>query len=270
MQVDGVGAARWESLGWRCQDTPIPVVYVGTPGPTRKAVVHLVERTTGKCRAVVKVPLTEQAKAVVLREADVLETLEREHYRLAPRLLQADRARGTATQTFVEGRSGERTLTAEHWNLLRTLRRPGTATSLAAHADRWWCGGERWAASELRDESSLPAYWEHGDFAPWNIRQLADGECALVDWESARRSGLPLLDAFHFLHMQDFLFGETPRVHAPRLWDEAQAMGIAAPQVRKLEIAYLLIAAVECSRSGNVRRLRFVRSTLELIRERAA
>ena len=75
LEVEGTRGADWESLGWRGGEPPIPVIYLGTPGPRRKAVVHLVDRASGNCKAVVKVPLTEEAKTAILHEAEVLEAL---------------------------------------------------------------------------------------------------------------------------------------------------------------------------------------------------
>ncbi len=270
--VDGVAAARWQSLGWRWSGTPVPVIYVGTPGPKRKAVMHLVERATAECRAVVKVPLTDEAKTAILHEAGVLQALERERYPFAPRLLHLDAARGIATQTFVAGRPGTRKLSPEYFSLLRTLVRAQETTSLSSHIDRWACLSidAAWAVDEVQDHTPLPSCWEHGDFTPWNIRRLSDGKYALLDWESARPHGLPLIDAFHFLHMQDFLFRERPRLHAARLYDEAQAIGIAPLQLRKLEIAYLLAAAADCAHSGNAVRMHFAKHTLDLMRGQAA
>ncbi len=268
VQVEGVAAAQWQSLGWRWTGTPVPVIYVGTPGPKRKAVMHLVERATAECRAVVKIPLRDAAKTAILHEAGILQTLQLERYPHAPRLLYVDTARGISTQSFVAGRPGARRLAPEYLRLLRTLLLLDKTTSLAAHSERWTFGDNPpWAIHELYDDTRLPACWEHGDFTPWNIRRLADGACALLDWESARPHGLPLLDAFHFLHMQDFLFGEKPRLHAAWLRDEAQALAITPHQLRKLEIAYLLVAASECARSGNDERMHFLKHTLELMRE---
>ena len=44
----------------------------------------------------------------------------------------------------------------------------------------------------------LPACIEHGDFAPWNIRRLANGDLFVFDWEYAKMSGVPWHDALHF------------------------------------------------------------------------
>lgn len=282
LEIEGARGAEWASMGWRWGEPPIPVVYLGTPGPRRKAVVHLVERGSGRCKAVVKVPLTEEAKAAVRHEAEVLEALESEQYERSPRLLHVDWARGIATQTFVEGRPGARRLTAEFWWLLESLLLPGENTTLAAHAAK--CAREidredektverrlvAEALDELRDDSPLLACWEHGDFTPWNIKRAPDGRCALLDWEEAQRRGLPLQDAFHFLHMQDLLFEARPKLHAAEVCDNAIRMGIPPGQCRKLEVAYLVGAYLKCLKQGNHQRVQFLDSTLALLRRKVA
>ena len=171
----------------------IPLVYVGTPGTTRKAVVHLVEPSSGECRAVLKLPLTHAAKAAIVREADVLAQLTEENYARAPRLLFVDRDRGVATQTFLPGRSGGRAFNTIHRELLNSLMLPGECITLAnalmdltpslsrapehdrAVIDR--------LLPRLADTTPLPACWLHGDFAPWNIREARQGETPLLDWK---------------------------------------------------------------------------------------
>jgi aminoglycoside phosphotransferase (APT) family kinase protein len=142
---------------------------------------------------------------------------------------------------------------------------PEETTSIRVHAVSWdrELAGHGWALDELHDEVALPACWEHGDFTPWNIRRLPDGRCALLDWENARRRSLPLLDAFHFLHMQDFLFGAPPRTHAKELWAK---LGILPRSIRKLEVAYLAGAIVACAKSGNDDRKRFLQCSLDQVR----
>ena len=269
--------ADWTSLGWRGGEPPIPVIYLGTPGPKRKAVVHLVEPSSGICRVVVKVPLTDEAKNAVLREAEVLEALARERYESSPRLLFVDWTRGIATQSFMEGCPGSRRLTPECRRLLQSLLLPGEVTTLAEHAETWEreisdvaddSAEHRAVAAviaKLHDESPLPACWEHCDFAPWNIKRLSAGGCALLDWEDGRLRALPLQDAYHFLHMQDWLFGKQPKLHAPDVWEVATGMGVPPGQIRKLEAAYLVSAYLKCVRERNRERARFVSSTVALL-----
>ena len=279
LEVEGASSTDWSELGWPGNEAPVPVIYLGTPGPRRKAVVHLADRVSGKCRAVVKVPLTDEARVALLHEAEVLKAMAEARFEWAPRLLHVDHASGITTQDFVEGQPGSRSLGPEVWRLLGSLLLPGETTSLEAHAERWEQGisGAAGAASvasaveELRDSTPLPACWEHGDFAPWNIKRLSDGRCALLDWEDARREGLPLQDAYHFLHIQDYLFEKRPRSHAAEVVTEAAAtMGLTPTQCHKLEAAYLVGAYVRCMQRGNHERARFVERTLALRGSRSA
>lgn len=45
---------------------------------------------------------------------------------------------------------------------------------------------------------ALPVCIEHGDFAPWNIREQRCGRLFVFDWEHSRPKGTPWLDALHF------------------------------------------------------------------------
>jgi hypothetical protein len=58
------------------------------------------------------------------------------------------------------------------------------------------------------DERCGPA---HGDFAPWNLLQLAVGGWLLVDWEDATTDGRPFQDPFHWLVQSHALLGRPTR-----------------------------------------------------------
>jgi hypothetical protein len=272
----------WGAVGWNRSRPPIPVVYVGTPGPRRKAVVHLVEPESGSCEAIVKVPLCPGACDAIVREADVLTALAEERYSFSPHLLHLDRKRGVATQQYLPGRSGSRRMLPEYWELLRSLMLHDEHIKTSDWATAWYkpylpqladkldLALVKSAFDELGDEHFLPACWVHGDLAPWNIRRRAQS-AALIDWEEAQRGGLPLQDAYHFLHMQDFLFGRRPSSHCKDIEGFARTLGIAAPQCRKLEIAYLAKSYAACSSQDQARRTSFLRKTLALlVRERAS
>ncbi len=170
-------------MGWTGAAAPVPVVYVGTPGRSRKAVIHLLDPSSGQCQAVVKVPLGEAAKGAILREAAVLAALSEQGYAGAPHSLHVDRDRGIATQNFVAGAPGGRRLTGECWSLLASLLLPGESTSLVGHAaylQERVLGSPAFgshfdtmaaALAMLCDSHPLPACWVHGDFAPWNIKR---------------------------------------------------------------------------------------------------
>jgi Phosphotransferase enzyme family len=250
--VAGFDSIDWKSVGWTGCTPPLAAVYLGTPGPSRKAVIHLLDSSSGDCQVVVKVPISDGAHAAILREADVLSSLAEERCSFAPRLLSVDRERGISAQTVVPGVAGSRRLLPEYLRLLRSLRLPGETTSVVEHAATlqeqvpWSAASERELATmtaaltQLCDAHLLAAFWVHGDFAPWNIKHRSDGPPALLDWEEARRNGLPLQDAFHFLHIQDYLFGKRPTSHAESLNHFADELGLRAAQCRQLEIAYLV------------------------------
>ncbi|HME31152.1 MAG TPA: aminoglycoside phosphotransferase family protein, partial [Terriglobales bacterium] len=277
VNIAGSEDIDWRSVGWSSNVSPVPVVYVGTPGVSRKAVIHLVNPASGICDAIVKVPLTEAAKAAILREADVLDMLADEDYTCSPRLLHVDRDRGITTQTALNGKAGGRKFAAAYWAALRSLMLADETTTIVGHAAEWQeqllsavgCESDMRtmtaALSELWDAHRLPACWVHGDFAPWNIRHLPDGTTAILDWEDAHRSGLPLQDAFHFLHIQDYLFGARPTVHSSDMLGFAKASGISPEQCHKLEIAYLAHTYLQRLAVGEVEHAEYLLATLRAV-----
>lgn len=275
-EVTGFDQIDWTTLGWRGPDNPIVAAYVGTPGPVRKAVLHLLD-SSGTCAAIVKLPLVEGAKSSIVREAGVLKRLESQSYPFAPRLLYVDRQCGISTQTAMNGRSGEREINAGIEQLLRSLLLPGKTTHLAEHAAVWqaqllWtCNSAAdikvisAALVQMCDIRPLPTCWVHGDFAPWNIKRLKDGSLALIDWEDAIGAGLPMLDPFHFLHVQDYLFGKKPHSHAAELHTFAASIGIPADSCRKLEVAYLASCYLRCLARGDSNGAGFLFQTLRIV-----
>ena len=64
------------------------------------------------------------------------------------------------------------------------------------------------AATLLRPLRDVPAVIEHRDYGPWNIFVDDAGQLAVLDWESSRVDGLPLLDLIYFItYMAFFLEG---------------------------------------------------------------
>jgi hypothetical protein len=277
LQLGNANEIDWRAVGWSRNTPPTPLVYVGTPGPRQKAVIHLLDPVSGHCEAIVKVPLCAGAKAAIVREASTLAVLAGERYPFSPRLLHLDRQRGIATQQFLPGKSASRRFRPEYWSLLGSLLLRDQLTNIAEHVADWQeqplsflphntdLGLMESALAELRDTQCLPACWVHGDFAPWNMRRRAHGAAALIDWEEAERGGLPLQDAFHFLHMQDFLFSAHPTTHRADVEPFAKTLGIAPLHCRKLEIAYLLRAYKKCTSYDQQQHAEFLLKTLALI-----
>ncbi len=248
--VDWITDLDWRELGWCRPALPEPLVYLGTPGPRRKAVVHLIDAASHACELIVKVPLTEDAKAAIEHEAETLFELRELGFEAAPRLVAFDASRCVSSQTVVRGVGCGMTLTREVAELLRSLMRPDETITLRevmpplekkldhfelSTAD---AGMVRRALEEVDDASELPAMRIHGDFAPWNIR-LRNGSAVLVDWEDSEPRGLPFHDVYHFVHMTRYLFGRSPRPAFPGMCLPRPA-ALNFVLRRKLELAYLL------------------------------
>lgn len=263
----------WHALGWSKLAAPVPLVYMGTPGEQRKAVLHLLDSKSGVCELIVKVPLTGAAASAIGREAATLRDLERHAFAAAPRLVQYDQGHHVSSQTVVHGVRCEMKFTREVASLLQMLHLQGQTITLAESARelaRFRAGLDlssnddalvTSALAEIQDDTALPAYRIHGDFTPWNIRLGPNGATALVDWEDALPRGLPLHDSFHFAHMTRSLFNRNPQpafssmpfraYGSPHLW-----------LCRKLEIAYLVRTLLQQLSSRSPKQVRYFSSAL--------
>jgi hypothetical protein len=199
----------------RHSDASLPVILVGNPTTTRKLLVFLEEPSLNR-NVLVKVPLTAPARASIQNEARILDRL---NGRLrAPRLLYVHEDAGIAMQEYLPGKLGSRRCKPAYVQLLLELTEKNERISLQSCGRRLaerLCNLPAYAENAARVDSALalldrdadlPSALVHGDFAPWNIRELPGGACALIDWEAARQGGLPLHDLCHFYYMQSKLF----------------------------------------------------------------
>ncbi len=257
------GDTEWSRLGWNGAAAPVPAVYIGTPGPARKAVATLVAGDTRTPTSVVKAPLGPRAAGRVLREAEMLERLAVEKPGMAPRIVCADRKRGVTVQEPVVGRLSGRRLSGAHLAWLARLHGGDGETALTVHVERLQSrlvaldAADREASDQIArtldaiaDPATLPVGWVHGDFSPWNLKWQGRGRLAAIDWEAARPDGLPLQDLFHFHFVQAFLLGTRSGLKAfstlpPALSQFAESAGVGAALWRKLLLFYLAEAWVE-------------------------
>jgi O-antigen/teichoic acid export membrane protein len=124
-----------------------------------------------------------------------------------------------------------------------------TLLEVTTHAEVVQEGIRRLLAAPAR---TMSVCIEHGDFAPWNLRQLPDGRPFAIDWEHGRQCGLPWLDALHFrFQMSAMVQRRSPRqalltllqtfdLPAARNYDKLA--GIGGEPSRVLAGAYLLRA----------------------------
>jgi hypothetical protein len=268
----------WQALGWCKQNPPVPLIYLGTPGERRKAVFHLLDRRSGVCDLIVKVPLTGAAAEAIAHEATVLGELERQGFAAAPRLVQFDRRRGVSSQTVVRGVRCRMELCREAAWLLRELHLDGPQISLrdaAAATHALMQRGDFDSAEEalftraleaIDDSTPRPAVRIHGDFAPWNIKVNEQGSSALVDWEASEPKGLPLHDAYHFVHMTHCLFGRRPQT-AYQQMRFRPSVTVEPGVSHKLEIAYLVRSCVEQRQRRNRKYADYLAAVLRLALE---
>jgi hypothetical protein len=57
---------------------------------------------------------------------------------------------------------------------------------------------------------AMPECIEHGDFAPWNIREQTSGELFVLDWDRADLHGVPWHDALHYSFQVETLVRRRP------------------------------------------------------------
>lgn len=201
-----------------------PVIYVGTPGPKRKAVCHIVDERQ-RTLEILKLPLGSEAATAIAQEAAILRGLPPELAGRIPKLIDFNSDLGTSRQTWLPGRPSGRTFTAAHAEFLTALgtRKEIGVAKVAQEVSSFaktLPGDLRVRAdlslSRLKVDGRAPIVWRHGDFAPWNLR-LQGQVIAAYDWEDGNEASLPLWDAVHFHVMQSWLFKSArPVVDAMR------------------------------------------------------
>jgi hypothetical protein len=80
---------------------------------------------------------------------------------------------------------------------------------------------------------SVQATLSHGDFAPWNVKVLPNGDWIALDWERGNLRGIPAWDWFHFLIQSGIL---VKKLHTPQLADALENL-IASPEFAPYAIA---------------------------------
>ncbi len=220
-RLPGVAASR-NSIDlsyWRLRlpgfgDDWRPVLHIGNPSYTRKVTIFLVGRDR-RFKAVAKVPLLNDSARAILNEGHILRSLGGADY--LPECLFQDPQRGVAAQSWLEGDPVSRALTTPHMDLLARFAVAGEATrvseqraSIAADLEQLDLPFDRDVLARAQEyldyDEPLPAFLEHRDFAPWNLKRLPDGRTGAIDWEWAVLRSLPCQDIFRYFYIQDVLF----------------------------------------------------------------
>ncbi len=237
--TSSVDFSYWRERLEGFSDTEEMVIFVGSPSHTRKAIVFFVARDSS-VRAVAKLPLYDAAKTAILSEANILRRFQSRQ--VLPHILFVDDERGIAAQTWMPGKPVSRLLRQEHIELLSELVNNGESTRLCDQRDHIAAlideldiplesSLRRRALDLLEDSSELPAFIEHRDFAPWNLRRLPEGGLALIDWEWAVEKSLPWQDVCHFFYIQDYVFRDYGNV-----WEKLVGNSLLQTYIRRFGI----------------------------------
>lgn len=242
VQIEPPEVEDWSHLGWTRARAPWPVVHIGSPVQARKVVAALLDPSNAEIPAIAKIALADAARPAIAHEADMLTRLAVQRPGLAPRVLHADAARGVLTLAPVDGRPVGRAPTAALTAWLETLRMDDRCyrigTDVEALKSKIAAKGltppeaVASALARLPADSRMPAVWEHGDLAPWNLKRLPNDTLVALDWEEARAGGAPLHDLFYFLYTQAVLLD-----HGGGLDVIARHRGMVQRLARALDVA---------------------------------
>lgn len=230
------GLVRPGLLGLPVDDLSIVAMQCGSPGPLQKITLFCTVGSSGP-PLLVKLALRPSADVAVEREVQSLQ-----------RLAQMPHLAGFIPVLQAHGRlpSGRAFLTTDALDdarpvhdLAGPVRQVLTALGDANAPLLGWADcpsaqrlRQRWVACRdvlPRHEAgliaaalaeldlqlasvALPQLLQHGDFAPWNIRQSGSHLC-VFDWEYAQLSCNPLADFLHFHMIPRALGAHTPDAH---------------------------------------------------------
>lgn len=182
----------------------LPVIYVGTTGRRRKAVIGWMDRR-GDCVAVGKYPLGRMAAEALSNEARALSGPAVKLGIVMPALRSFDETSGILLESSVPGRNCLEPFDARHRDLLLKFVDPEPRAAADIYAGLVTSTYPRLVnlaqnlLSGFAENHVRPAL-VHGDFIQPNLKRIKGRELALVDWEYYSPCGAPLADAlfFHF------------------------------------------------------------------------
>lgn len=196
-------------------------IFCGSPGALQKLTIHCAD-AAGGLGMVAKVAVRATANAAIQKESHWLEKLSYSTAtaRFLPKLLQhsvlKDQRHYLTMKSLPKGISAK-TFGAAHHAFLRALAqqkpvftewkdsqahfrlksRIDTLSSIVDHDILLFWQVLVSEIEQLTARSVLPNLMIHGDFAPWNLRQI-DADLYVFDWEYAQTHGNPLHDFLHF------------------------------------------------------------------------
>ena len=281
--ISDAATTSWQHFGYHNGEKLTPIIYIGTPGLTRKAVVFLVNLDNRELMGIGKIPLESMAGSKIIQEAENLVRLAGEKPGLAPNLLFIDRQSGVSLQSVIAGTPTGRKLTKAHIEWLYYLHIPGEEISLSKQVKtlQQRLANTRGIDEKMKsifnrlwkiidDAKPLPSTWIHGDFAPWNLKWVVDQKIGAVDWEDARFNGLPLQDLCHYLYIQSYLFHTNTNVldaieNHPIVLEYLKSLGIVGEISEKLVSFYLAETWINSIEKGDFAYAAFLNTEMSKI-----
>lgn len=256
------------------------LTHIGNPSHTQKAILFFIDHDC-HIKAVAKLPLQAEAGGAILHEANILQKLQMKYN--VPHVLFSDQEHGIAAQTWIEGKHVPRKFREEHLEFLTqlvcdglTVRLSPYRSEIAAQLNGLDAPLDRdllqRALALLDNETEFTAFIEHGDFAPWNMRQVKNGKIALIDWEWAMEKSLPYQDICRFFYIQDYLFRESRNVWEiltshPLLQLYARQYNLSGKSLQSLTAYYLLRSLCRDWIDGNRERAIYTMRQLQFLFE---
>ncbi|MDP6473389.1 MAG: phosphotransferase [Alphaproteobacteria bacterium] len=235
----------------------LPVIYVGTAGYRRKAVIGWVDKR-GDCAAVGKFPLGRQAGDALRNEARALSGPAAGLGIAMPALHNFDDESGILLESSVAGRNCLDPFDARHRDLLLKFIDPEPRAAATIYADLFTAEHRRLAglAEKLlagHGETALRPALMHGDFITPNFKCIDGRQLALVDWEYYSPRGAPLADAIFFQYFDAYFMQELRGarllefvfrfVDGAHFGDLCEAVSLGAPERRRFACLGLLAVA---------------------------
>ena len=221
----------------------LPVVMLGTPGPTQKVIMQLWHPSRGIV-AYLKYAEKEKACLRLEKEYHVLSKLPSD---IGPRPLKKDNignGKGLLI-TPVQGKPLSVKL-PPHPKIEPLLQQLYSSKKMAIDAHpairslylRNTEQVERWI--DVLGQRKWEIVIEHGDFAPWNILQSASGSISVIDWEYGNHQGFPFLDLLYYFFQISFLVKHWSALKATN-YIKAYLKNKIVPGYEDREITALLI-----------------------------
>ena len=213
--AQGVALRKWSWPGASHPSMPCPGVLLGNPAhPVPRAIFLLQEGPAWRVGKFVPDPHQQQ---ILRREKELLD-LAAHHGGHAPRCLgwKACGSGGALWTEWLAAREGNPS-TTDRLGILHDWLLPKPPRPLCdfpAWKSSSGCPEASAAEVQAASKIQLRPCLRHGDFAPWNLLQRADGTWVAVDWEEGCAEDAPGLDLIHDLLQEEFLIQRSSPAEA--------------------------------------------------------